>query len=105
MGTLFKKNGFLFMISCYFIYMDCFFEFLLLVTKSGITFYLIVYFIYILLLIHKYFRLTVKTLYRTPSNCILTLILININQLTNIIYFTKKKMVFLEKNSQKSIHE
>merc|ERR1712151_1090276 len=50
----------------------------------------IVYFIYILLLIRKYFRLTVKTLYRTPSNCISTLILININQLINIIYFTKK---------------
>ena len=82
------------MISCYFIYMDCFSEFLLLVTKSGIAFYLIIYFIYILLLIRKYFLLTVRTLYRTPTNCILTLILININQLLNIINFTQKKWYF-----------
>merc|ERR1712072_1424179 len=47
----------------------------------------------------------VRILYRTPTNCILTLILISINQFLNIIYFTKKKMVFLEKNSQKSIYQ
>merc|ERR1712159_595304 len=62
---------------------DCFSEFLLLVTKSGIAFYLIIYFIYILLLIRKYFLLTVRTLYRTPTNCILTLILNNFIGLNN----------------------
>jgi len=92
--TLFKKNGFLFMISCYLLYMDCFLEFLVLVIKSGIAFYLIIYSIYMLLLLRKYLRITVRTLYRTPTNCILTLILISINQFLNIIYFTKKKWYF-----------
>ena len=92
--TLFKKNGFIFMISCYLFYMDCFLEFLALVAKSGIAFYLIVYSIYVLLLIRKYLRIFVRILYITPANCILTLILISINQFLNIIYFTKKKWYF-----------
>jgi len=92
--TLFKKNGFLFMIFCYLLYIDCFLELLLLVIKSGIVFYLIIYLIYMVLLFRKYLRITVRTLYRTPVNCILTLILISINQFLNIMYFTKKKWYF-----------
>merc|ERR1711959_662047 len=51
--TLFKKNGFIFLIFCYIIYRNCFLEFLLLFIKSGISFYLIIYFIYIVVFIKK----------------------------------------------------
>merc|ERR1711934_329529 len=80
--------------------MDCFLEFLILVIKSGIVFYFIIYYIYILLLIRKYLRISIRTLYRTPANCILTLILISINQFLNIVYFTKKNGIFRKKFSK-----
>merc|ERR1711933_148443 len=67
--TLFKKNGFLFII----------------------FFYLIVYFIYLILFLRKILRLSIKMLYLTPVNCIPTLFLIFINCILNIFNSKKKK--------------
>jgi len=89
--TLFKKNGFLFGILCYILYIDCFFELLVLLIKSSITFYLIVYFIYLILFLRKILLLSIKMLYRTPINCIPTLFLIFINSIFNIFNSKKKK--------------
>jgi len=89
--TLFKKNGFLFIILCYILYIDCFSEFLVLIIKSGIIFYLIVYFIYLILFLRKILRLSIKMLYLTPVNCIPTLFLIFINCILNIFNSKKKK--------------
>merc|ERR1712187_251848 len=82
-----KKNGFLFMILCYILYIGCFLEFLLLIIKSGITFYLI----YLILFLRKILRLSIKMLYLTPVNCIPTLFLICINCILNIFNSKKKK--------------
>merc|ERR1712025_1263907 len=92
--TLFKKNGFIFMILCYLFYRNCFLEFLVLVTKSGIAFYLIIYFIYILLFMRKIIRVSFKIIRRTPIKCLPTLLIIVINQFINILYSTKKKWYF-----------
>ena len=92
--TLFKKNGFIFLILCYLFYRNCFLEFLILVIKSGIAFYLIIYFIYILLFMRKIVRVCFKIIKRTPVRCLPTLLLIVINQLINILYSTKKKWYF-----------
>lgn len=81
--TLFKKNGFIFIILCYIIYRNCFFNFFFLLLKSGIAFYLIVYLIFIILLIRKFIRIILKILYRTPLNCIPILIIINFNDILN----------------------
>jgi len=87
--TLFKKNGFLFILTCCIVYRNCFLEFLILVIKSGITFYLIVYFIYITLYTRKLIRISIRTLRILPSNCTLTAILYGVNELLN--FFKKKK--------------
>jgi len=92
--TLFKKNGFIFMILCYLFYRNCFLEFLVLVIKSGIAFYLIIYFIYILLFMRKIIRVSFKIIRRTPIKCLPTLLIIVINQFINILYSTKKKWYF-----------
>jgi len=92
--TLFKKNGFIFLILCYLFYRNCFLEFLILVTKSVIAFYLIIYFIYILLFMRKIIRVSFKIIRRTPIKYLPTLLLIFINQLINISYCTKKKWYF-----------
>merc|ERR1712032_1344654 len=90
--TSFKKNGFLFLIFCCIVYRNCFFEFLILVIKSGITFYLIIYFIYMVLFIRKHIRMTVRLIYRTPSKLRPLLFIIGINQFLNIIFnFNSKK--------------
>lgn len=81
--TLFKKNGFIFIILCYIIYRNCFFEFFILIVKSGIAFYLIVYFIFIILFIRKFIRISLRILYRIPLNCILILIIMNFNDMLN----------------------
>merc|ERR1712100_852496 len=62
--TSFKKNGFLFLIFCCIVYRNCFSEFLILVIKSGITFYLIIYSIYILLFLRKQTRIIIKLIYK-----------------------------------------
>jgi len=68
--TLFKKNGFFFiLISCIF-YRNCFIEFLILLVKSGIIFYLIVYFIYIVFFLRKYIRIFIKIIYYKPLKLI-----------------------------------
>merc|ERR1712224_751109 len=64
-------------------------EFLILVIKSGITFYLIVYFIYITLYTRKLIRISIRILRILPSNCTLTAILYGFNELLN---FFKKKL-------------
>jgi len=90
--TLFKKNGFIFLIFCCIVYRNCFLEFLTLVIKSGIAFYLIVYFIYMVLFIRKHIRMTVRLIYRTPSKLRPLLFVIGINQFLNIIFnFNSKK--------------
>jgi len=90
--TLFKKNGFIFLIFCCIVYRNCFLEFLILVIKSGIAFYLIVYFIYMVLFIRKHIRMTVRLIYRTPSKLRPLLFIIGINQFLNIIFnFNSKK--------------
>ena len=92
--TLFKKNGFLFLILCCIVYRNCFFEFLTLVIKSGITFYLIIYFTYMALLLRKQIRMAIKLIYKTPTNALLTLLVIGINYFLNIIFNSKKKWYF-----------
>jgi len=92
--TLFKKNGFIFLIFCYIVYRSCFSEFLVLFIKSGITFYLIIYFIYIIFFIKKNIRLVSCFLFNIPKNLIPILLIININQFLNIIFNSKKKWYF-----------
>merc|ERR1739849_47592 len=104
--TLFKKNGFLFLIICCIIYRNCFLELVILLIKSGITFYLIVYFIYLILLLRKYLCLFYK--YRKYTLSIKYIpILIIINNFLNILFNfkKKKKMVFLDRNSNKKIYQ
>jgi hypothetical protein len=88
--TLFKKNGFIFILTCCIIYRNCFLDLLILLFKSGIAFYLIVHLIYITLYARKLIRICLKRVYRTPSNCILTLIIITLNYLLNIFNPKKK---------------
>merc|ERR1711904_38117 len=89
--TLFKKNGFLFLLACCVIYRNHFLEFIILVTKSLIAFYLIVYFIYMLLFIRKLLRITKRLLYRNSLSFILILFVIFINQFLNKLFNSKKK--------------
>merc|ERR1712139_525758 len=79
--TLFKKNGFIFLIFCYIVYRNCFSEFILLCIKSGISFYLIIYFIYMVFFIKKNIRITSRFIFK-------------INQFLNIIFNSKKKWYF-----------
>jgi len=92
--TLFKKNGFLFLIFCCIIYRNCFLEFLILLIKSGIVFYLLIYFIYIILFIRKQVRILITGIYKTPKNLFPILVIIGINQLLNHLFNSKKKWYF-----------
>jgi len=92
--TLFKKNGFIFLIFCYIVYRNCFLDFISLCIKSGITFYLITYFIYIVFFIKKNIRITSRFIINIPKNLIPILLIININQFLNIIFNSKKKWYF-----------
>lgn len=104
--TLFKKNGFIFLIFCCIVYRNCFLEFLLLCLKSGIFFYLITYFIYMLFFIKKHIVITIRFLKILPKNLIPTVLIININNFLNIIFNSKKKkMVFLNKNSNEKVYQ
>merc|ERR1739849_60938 len=78
--TLFNINGFL--------------ELVILLIKSGITFYLIVYFIYLILLLRKYLCLFYKyRKYTLSIKYIPILIIIMFNNFLNILFnFTKKKI-------------
>jgi hypothetical protein len=55
--TLFKKNGFLFLIVCCIIYRNCLLEIIILVIQSGIAFYIILDLIYLILLLRKNIKL------------------------------------------------
>ena len=89
--TLFKKNGFLFSLVCCMVYRDCFLDLIILIFKSSITFYLIVYFIYMILFMRKIIKISIKLLRVTPSNCIPTLILLILNDLLNMLKTKKEK--------------
>jgi len=89
--TLFKKNGFLFSLLCCIVYKDCFPDLIILLLKSGITFYLIVYFIYIILFIRKIIKIIIKILRVIPFNCIPTSILVLFNELLNILKKKKER--------------
>merc|ERR1712019_38694 len=85
-------NFFIFLIFCYIVYRNCFFDFISLCIKSGIAFYLITYFIYIVFFIKKNIRITSRFIINIPKNLIPILLIININQFLNIIFNSKKKM-------------
>merc|ERR1711934_1284403 len=71
--TLFKKNGFL--------------ELIILLIKSGIAFYLIIYFIYLILLTRKYICLFYKyRKYTLSIKYIPILIIIMFNNFLNILF-------------------
>jgi len=89
--TLFKKNGFLFSLVCCIIYQDCFLDLIILIFKSSITFYLIVYFIYMILFMRKIIKISIKLLRVTPSNCIPILILLTLNDLLNSLKTKKER--------------
>jgi len=89
--TLFKKNGFIFMIICYIFYRNCFLELIILVIKSAISFYLIVYFIYMILFLRKIIRLSFRMLVRTPLHGIPTLIIYAVNAILNMFNPKNKK--------------
>ena len=89
--TLFKKNGFLFSLVCCMVYRDCFLDLIILILKSSITFYLIVYFIYMILFMRKIIKISIKLLRITPFNCIPILILLILNDLLNILKTKKEK--------------
>merc|ERR1711939_342064 len=78
--TLFKKNGFIFLIFCYIVYRN--------------YFYLIIYLIYIVFFIKKNIRITIRFILNIPKNLIPILLIININQFLNIIFNSKKKWYF-----------
>merc|ERR1711981_1347297 len=101
--TLFKKNGFIFILLCCIIYKDCFLEVLFLLIKSSIAFYLIISLIYLVLYIRKHILIAKHFLYRVQIKHYPTLLLILINYFLNILFNSKKKMVFLDKNSKKKI--
>jgi hypothetical protein len=90
--TLFKKNGFLFLIICCIIYRNCFLELVILLIKSGIAFYLIIYLIYLILLTRKYVCLFYKyRKYTLSIKYIPILIIIMFNNFLNILFNFKKK--------------
>jgi len=92
--TLFKKNGFLFILFCCIIYRNCFLEFIELVIKSGIAFYLIVSLIYLILFIRKHLIDSIRFLKKAPINSYPTVFIMVINFYLNIIFNTKKKWYF-----------
>jgi hypothetical protein len=92
--TLFKKNGFIFLLLCCVIYRNCFLEVLILVIKSAIAFYLIVYFIYMVLFIRKLLRISIRFVYKNSLSFILILFIVYINQFLNILFNSKKEWYF-----------
>jgi len=81
--TLFKKNGFIFILFCCILYQNCFLEFLYLILKALIAFYLIIWFIYIILLLRKYIYISIKIYKRLCITFIMILVLINFNSKLN----------------------
>merc|ERR1739847_242608 len=67
---------------------------------GGITFYLIVYFIYITLYTRKLIRISIRILRILPSNCTLTAILYGFNELLN---FFKKNIKGLSNSNSRLI--
>ena len=88
--TRFKKNGFLFIIFCIILYRNCFFEFVLLLTKGFIGFYIIVDLIYIIFFIRKW----VKIIIRSPGTIALTVFLTYINLYLNKLFKSNEKWYF-----------
>jgi len=92
--TRFKKNGFLFILLSIVLYRNCFFEFVFLVIKGFIAFYLIVDLIYIIFFIRKYIKIILKL----PHNFIFTIFLIYINKflnkLSNKLFKSNEKWYF-----------
>jgi len=89
--TLFKKNGFLFIIICLIIYKNYLFDLIILLINSGIAFYLIVHLIYTILLLRKNIYLLYLLLKILPYKCIPILIIIFINRMLNILFNFKSK--------------
>lgn len=90
--SLFKKNGFLFILFCCIVYRNCFIDFISLLIKSGTIFYLLIYFIYILFFLRKYIYIYVKMIKQNPLRFSLILIIIFINKILNKIFnFNIKK--------------
>merc|ERR1712230_229638 len=78
---------------CCIIYRNCLLELVILLIKSGITFYLIVYFIYLILLIRKYICLFYKyRKYTLSIKYIPILLIIMFNNFLNILFNFKKKI-------------
>jgi len=88
--TRFKKNGFLFIIFCIILYRNCFFEFLFLLIKGFIAFYIIVDLIYIIFFIRKYVKITLNL----PGTLALTILYIYINVYLNKLFKSNKKWYF-----------
>jgi len=87
--TLFKKNGFLFLIICCIIFKNCFLDLLILLIKSGIIFYIIIWIIYLILFIRKYIYLYLKFNMSTKF----ILIIIVCNYYLNLIFNLKNKNI------------
>ena len=73
------------------VYRDYFFDLIILIFKSSITFYLIVYFIYMILFMRKIIKISINILRVTPTNCIHILILLILNDILNISKTKKEK--------------
>jgi hypothetical protein len=89
-----KKNCFVFILLFIIIYKKYFLELLWLFIKSGITFYLIISLIYLILFIRKHLRINLKFLFRVPIKYYPILFIIIINFFFNIIFCSKKKWYF-----------
>jgi len=89
--TLFKKNGFIFLIICTIIYNNFFLDLLFLLIKSFIVFYLTLYVIYIIFLIQKFIYISMKILFNICFKYYPTLILFVINYFLNVLFNYKKK--------------
>merc|ERR1712157_207689 len=84
--TLFKKNGFIFLIICTIIYNNFFLDLLVLLIKSFIVFYLTLYVIYIIFLIQKFIYISMKILFNICFKYYPTLILFVINYFLNALF-------------------
>jgi len=89
--TLFKKNGFLFLISCCIIYKNYFLELVILITKSFILVYLILHFIYLMLFIRKLVYICLKNKKFYSLKYFLIIFLIMLNNFINVLFLNKKK--------------
>ena len=89
--TLFKKNGFIFMLLSGIIFKDCFLEFISLLFKSAITFYLILCVIYTFFYVRKHLRISLKFLFKTPRKLYPTLFIVILNSILNLLLNNRKK--------------